>query len=180
METLERALASVDDSVKQIRQIVHRLRDPDPSVVLVERLRREASLARNNLGFAPSLLVTLDGVAVSDDNEGGYEQALEVIDNRVGADRADDVVAVVREALSNTARHARASSARVEVKVCGQPPAGSVCVSVSDDGAGLDPRCNRRSGLDNLAARARRHGGDFQMVSEPGNGLSLTWRVPLS
>src|SRR5699024_8872112 len=56
-ENLETSLSSVDDSVRQIRSIVHSLRDADDAVGLVERLRREASLARTGLGFAPSLLI---------------------------------------------------------------------------------------------------------------------------
>ena len=59
---LDEALDNVDGSVRQIRRIVHDLRDPDAATGLVERLRREASLARTGLGFAPSLIVTLDGV----------------------------------------------------------------------------------------------------------------------
>src|SRR3712207_8037653 len=55
------ALANVDSTVTQIRSIVHALRDPDAAAPLAERLRREASLARTGLGFAPSLVVTVDG-----------------------------------------------------------------------------------------------------------------------
>ena len=58
---LNQAIESVDESVKEIRQIVHLLREPDANVVVVERLRREASLARTSLGFAPSFVIALDG-----------------------------------------------------------------------------------------------------------------------
>jgi len=64
---VEEALDNVDASVRQIRKIVHALRDPDAATGVVERLRREASLARTGLGFAPSLVVTLDGSPLSDD-----------------------------------------------------------------------------------------------------------------
>ena len=50
--------------MRQIRRIVHDLRDPDATTGLVERLRREASLARTGLGFAPSFVVSLDGATV--------------------------------------------------------------------------------------------------------------------
>ncbi|MDO4613345.1 MAG: GAF domain-containing protein [Actinomycetaceae bacterium] len=176
-QALEGALASVDDSVKQIRSIVHKLRDPDPTVVLVERLRRETSLARHALGFAPSLVLELDGTPLLDDETDA--EAADVFDGLVGADRADDVVAVVREALSNAARHAHASSVLVRVSVS-SGPGGNVRVSVSDDGAGLDPSQTRRSGLDNLASRARRHRGSLSIGRSDESGLELTWCVPLS
>jgi len=176
---LEAALAGVDDSVRQIRSIVHSLRDPDANVALVERLRREASLARSGLGFAPSLVIDVDG------RLGGTpeEDALlaEVIDARIDADLADDVVAVVREGMANAARHARSSSVFVRVSVTGAGRSGWVHVSVEDDGSGVDQRTTRRSGLDNLAARARRHGGTCSIEPGPGGaGSVLTWEAPLN
>lgn len=176
---LEAALASVDDSVRQIRTIVRSLRDPDENVSLVERLRREASLARSGLGFAPSLLVDVDGEPCGSSEEN--PAAAEAIDARIDADLADDVVAVVREGLANSARHARASSVRVQVSVTGSGPSGNVVVTVEDDGSGVPPTSTRRSGLDNLEARARRHGGNFWL--RPGadeSGSLLTWQTPLN
>jgi signal transduction histidine kinase len=176
---LESALASVDDSVRQIRTIVHSLRDPDDNVSLVERLRREASLARAGLGFAPSLLIDVDGQPCSSAEENA--EAAEAMDARIDADLADDVVAVVREGLANSARHARASSVRVQVSVTGYGPRGSVVVTVEDDGSGVPATSTRRSGLDNLDARARRHGGSCSIrAGQDGTGSLLTWQAPLN
>ena len=174
---LEAALAGVDDSVRQIRSIVHALRDPDASQALVERLRREASLARSGLGFAPSLVIELDGRLCSEDDD---TVVAEEIAARVDADLADDVVAVVREGMANAARHARASSVFVHVSVTGQGESGLVHVTVEDDGAGVDPRSSRRSGLENLATRARRHGGWCALSAGAADeGSRLEWQVPL-
>lgn len=176
--TLERALASVDESVTQIRAIVHGLREPDASADLVERLRREASLARNALGYAPSLLISVDGAMVAGEDE---DRWAELVASRVNGDISDDVVAVVRECLSNAARHARASSVRVSVAVTGSGFDGEVQVHVTDDGVGLDPEVSRRSGLANLAVRARRHGGTFRIGAAPsGRGTDTTWTAPLA
>lgn len=173
---VEEALDNVDASVRQIRQIVYALRDPDAATGIVERLRREASLARTGLGFAPSLIVTLDGESVPD---GDYIVA-DLIDERIGPDRTDDVVAVVREGLANAARHAHASSVAVRVTVRGAGPLGTVHVEVEDDGAGLPATRDRRSGTGNLAARARQHGGTFSLgVAPGGQGTLLSWEVPL-
>ena len=176
---MQDALASVDDSVKQIRAIVHNLREPDAAVDLVERLRREASLARRLLGFAPSFVLDIDGEALSASDPSHEEILIAEADQRVGHDISDDVVAVVRETLSNTARHAGASSAQVVVSIRGMGTNGSVRVVVTDDGHGLDPTVTRRSGLDNLKSRARRHGGIcFTQPASP-HGLQVIWEVPL-
>lgn len=180
IELVDQALASVDDSVKQIRAIVHNLREPDAAVDLVERLRREASLSRTSLGFAPTLLISLDGQVLSrKDTQGDSILSLEV-DQRVGRNIADDVVAVTREALSNTARHAGASSARVTVDVEGSGSSGVIRMEISDDGCGIDPRVTRRSGLDNIVSRARRHHGKCAIISNPNHGgVKINWQVPL-
>ncbi len=175
---VEQSLGAVDDSVRQIRAIVHSLREPDDAVVLVERLRRETSIGRTALGFAPSLVIRLEDAIIDADPEN--ESLVDELESRVGADVADDVVAVVREGLSNAARHARATSVQVRVTVQGRGPRGSVRVEVEDDGVGADPEVARRSGLANLAARARRHGGRCDLAEDARQrGTLLVWEVPL-
>lgn len=172
---VDEALDNVDGSVRQIRRIVHDLRDPDSATGLIERLRREVSLARTGLGFAPALVVRLDGVAVT---EGSLDE--DRLDERVGRDLTSDVVAVVREGLANAARHAQATSVTVRVRVVGAGPLGSVEVEVEDDGVGLAAGPGRRSGTHNLAERARQHGGTAEIGATPdGPGTLLTWAAPL-
>ncbi len=175
---VEEALDSVDSTVRQIRSIVHALRDPDAAAPLAERLRRESSLARTGLGFAPSLVITVDGRAL--DSSEALDGDSGALDDRIGEDLTDDVVAVVREGLANAARHASATAVAVRVDLVGDGPRGSVTVEVEDDGAGLPAARDRRSGTDNLAARARRHGGTFALgATSTGRGTLLTWTTPL-
>ncbi|WP_311836331.1 GAF domain-containing protein [Cellulomonas fimi] len=175
---IEQSLDNVDSTVRQIRAIVHALRDPDAAGSLVERLRRESSLARTGLGFAPSLVITFRGRVV--DSAQDEQGDVDAIDEVVHPDLADDVVAVVREGLANAARHARASSVAVRVTVHGTAPAGTVHVEVEDDGAGLAEARERHSGTQNLATRARQHGGTFSLGSPPsGRGTLLRWQAPL-
>ena len=176
LSIVDDALDNVDGSVRQIRRIVHALRDPDAATGLVERLRREASMARTGLGFAPSLVLSLDGRPLGSDDEGS-----ERLDARLDADLTDDVVAVVREGLANAARHAHASSVTVRVAVRGQGRTGTVDVEVQDDGVGLPERRDRRSGTGNLATRARQHRGTFSLGAAPDRrGTLLAWQAPLS
>jgi signal transduction histidine kinase len=55
----------------------------------------------------------------------------------------------------------------------------AVTVEVVDDGSGLSPLATRRSGLDNLDERARRHGGGCAASTTPSGGTALRWQVPL-
>ncbi|WP_250446276.1 GAF domain-containing sensor histidine kinase [Actinotalea sp. C106] len=175
---VEDALDNVDATVRQIRSIVHALRDPDADAPLAERLRREASLARTGLGFAPSLVISVDGRVL--DSAASLDGDAGTIDDRVGEDMSDDVVAVVREGLANAARHARALSVSICVTLQGDAPLGRITVEVEDDGTGLPDDRERRSGTDNLAARARRHGGSFALgAASSGRGALLTWQAPV-
>lgn len=176
---MESSLTAVDESVRQIRAIVQSLRESDEAIVLVERLRRETSIGRTALGFAPSFVIRVDNETYDDFDDDSHVQ--DEVDARIDVDIADDVVAVVREGLSNAARHARASSVQVRVNIRGRGPTGRVTVEVEDDGLGVDPAISRRSGLDNLAARARRHHGTFTLTrSARGRGSLLAWQVPLN
>jgi len=176
---VEDALDNVDSTVRQIRSIVHALRDPDAAAPLAERLRREASLARTGLGFAPGLVITVDARVL--DSADSFEGDSGVLDDRVGEDMADDVVAVVREGLANAARHARATAVTVRVEVEGGGTSGRITIEVEDDGAGLPADRDRKSGTDNLAARARRHGGTFSLgTTQEGRGTLLIWSAPMS
>ncbi len=91
----------------------------------------------------------------------------------VPRDIADDLVAVLREALSNVARHARAGSAQVDITVH-----EVLVLDVVDDGVGVPPT-TRRSGLANLQARAERHGGTLSVLPNDPAGTRLSWSVPI-
>jgi signal transduction histidine kinase len=88
------------------------------------------------------------------------------------------VLAALREALSNAARHASASGVDVTVDV---DPDGILTVQVTDDGTGI-PAETHRSGLRNLARRAEKLGGELRLEpahpGAPAPGTRLEWRVP--
>ena len=98
------------------------------------------------------------------------------IDLAVPDDIADQLVAVVREAVTNVVKHAGARTVEVDLALTEH----HLELQVADDGAGL-PEVLRAegNGLRNLRARAERLGGE--MVIEPGEraGTVLVWRVPL-
>jgi len=157
------AVDDLDETVKHIRSAIFGLESTRRTTVgLRTRVLDLAAEAAGPLGFEPRVLFAGP------------------VDTAVVDDVADDLVAVVREALSNVARHARATRVDVEVEVDG----GEVTARVRDDGVGLvEPSAGAGggNGLRNLQARAARSGGRVQVGTGPaGRGTELVWRVPLS
>jgi signal transduction histidine kinase len=89
------------------------------------------------------------------------------------ADLTDDLLAVLREALTNVARHAHATT--VDVELTATPEV--LTLVVRDDGVGMGGS-TRRSGLANLHHRADRHHGTLTVDSRV-TGTRLTWSAPL-
>lgn len=85
----------------------------------------------------------------------------------------DDVLATVREALTNVAKHARASSVMVDVVLAG----GELTVTVSDDGIGPSGWSIRCSGVAHLRIRAEKWAGTLQIAPGPSRGTVLTWKA---
>ena len=95
------------------------------------------------------------------------------VDSLVTGELAADVEAVVREAVSNVARHSGGRHVTATLDV-----GDEVVVEVVDDGCGIDDRA-ARSGLRNLEERARRRGGELSVAALPDGGTRLRWSAPL-
>ncbi|WP_354379571.1 GAF domain-containing protein [Streptomyces sp. PvR034] len=159
-ERLSRSIDDLDETIKIIRTTIFGLRDHE-TAGSTPRLRVRAvgavGAAAAVLGFAPAL--RMEGL----------------IDTDVPVPVADDVVAVLGEALTNVARHARALRAEVGIVLAD----GVLIVTVSDDGVGV-AEGGRRSGLGNLAERAEVRGGGLSLSRRPdGGGTRLEWRIPM-
>ena len=155
-----RIRAAVDDldlTVKEIRTTIFGLETPDADRDgLRSQILATAQDAAGALGFEPRVL--LDGPLDTG------------VDPRVGV----ELIATLREALANVARHARASRVNVEVKV-----EGDVVLTVTDNGSGPIPQARPGGkGLSNIAARAASLGGTFEIRAGNPTGTVLQWRVP--
>ncbi|MFJ5220202.1 GAF domain-containing protein [Streptomyces sp. NPDC088354] len=158
-ERLLRAVDDLDETIKIIRSTIFGLRAHDAGPGrkgLRVRIAGEVERAVPALGFTPAL--RMEGL----------------IDTDVPAPVAENVVAVLGEALSNTARHAEARSADVSLVVAD----GEVTLTVTDDGVGI-PDGGRRSGLVNLSERAEKLGGALRLGVPERGGTRLVWNVPL-
>ena len=88
---------------------------------------------------------------------------------------ADNLLAVVREALTNAAKHAQASRFLVTVSA-----SDHVTLEVVDNGVGLPSVTSKEGlGLANLRSRAERLGGECVIASGDFGGTRVTWRVPV-
>lgn len=88
---------------------------------------------------------------------------------------------IVKEALTNVARHAGARQARLQIT---EPSAGVVEILVEDDGAGIPPRRTEADdashyGMDIMVERARRIGGTLEIGERPGGGTRVRLALPL-
>ncbi|MFI1506986.1 GAF domain-containing protein [Streptomyces sp. NPDC020597] len=157
-ERVTRAVDDLDETIKIIRSTIFGLRTRDDAreTGLRARAVRVVGEAAPVLGFAPS--VRMEGL----------------LDTDVPRETADHVVAVLSEALTNIARHARASRADVVLATDGR----EVRLTVADDGVGI-PADGRHSGLRNMAERAGQLGGRLELGSPEGGGTTLIWRAPL-
>jgi signal transduction histidine kinase len=81
---------------------------------------------------------------------------------------------VVSESLTNAAKHADASKARVEISAT----ATEVVVVISDDGRG-DANMNAGSGIRGLADRVEALGGELDLTSPSGGGTAVRATLPL-
>ena len=169
-----------------------------------ERGRPLSSRITDSLELTEGLLQRVRSMAVDLRpqllDEVGLERALRLYANRQaerygwslsfvleGDDRvlADDVAVtcyrVVQEALTNTARHAQATSVLVHIRIDEQ----AIAVSVRDNGIGFDPRvpmgevnAGKGVGLAGLSERVRLAGGRLTVASAPQAGSTVEVRLP--
>jgi signal transduction histidine kinase len=159
---VERAIEALNGSIRDIRNFIFGLR-PE----LVEQGGLVAGLATLVNEFRLNTLIDAEF------------EADELPDREPDAQVRAELLQIAREALSNVARHARASSAGI--RLSGSP--GALQLSVRDNGRGFDPAARMADGhlgLANMAARAGDLGGRLEVVSEPGGGTDIIVRVPLA
>ena len=156
---MRRAVDDLDATIREIRSTIYALQT-DASLhsrpSLRARLMEVLDAGAEQLGSTPSF--RLRGL----------------VDSGVPEHVAEHLIAVLREGLSNAARHAEATRVDVSLDVD-----GAVELVVRDNGRGM-PDGGRRSGLANLERRAAELGGSCAVQTPPdGRGTELVWRVPL-
>lgn len=155
--TIERHVTEIDAAIADIRNAIFTLRTRETTQTMRHRLLDVVTELSTGLGMAPQ--VTFAGP----------------VDDIIRGELGDDVIAVLRETLSNVTRHARATTVSIEVLAAET----SVTVTVKDDGAGLSTREKAASGTANLRERARARGGAFELTPRQTGGMRARWHVPV-
>jgi PAS domain S-box-containing protein len=150
-----RLVDQLEEAVRRLRGSVFDLREPELRLPLPQAVAAVCADASRVLGHRPSLRTCGDLAAVPD---------------RV----ADAVGAVLREAISNVARHARAASTDVILTV----DADLLRLEVRDDGRGLPAILVPGDGIANVRRRALTLRGEASVSTRPEGGTCLTWSCP--
>ncbi|HLM63094.1 MAG TPA: GAF domain-containing protein [Acidimicrobiales bacterium] len=161
-DRIQQAVDDLDITVRHIRSVIFELQPVSASGDSVRReLLAVAIEEARALGFDP--VVRFDGP----------------VDTAVDPELSGHLLNTVREALSNIVRHADAQRAEVDVTVS----EGSLCLTVTDDGRGIDLAAAAVAGghgLVNMRNRAESLGGSFRSdLGSGGKGTIITWQVPL-
>ncbi|WP_411574768.1 GAF domain-containing protein [Streptomyces fradiae] len=160
-DRLRRAVDDLDATIAIIRSSIfglsHHPSGPDDPQTLRGRVAETVRASASSLGFPPAL--RLEGL----------------LDTHADGMPGDHLVAVLVEALSNVARHARARSVDVHIAVTSD----RLSLAVTDDGVGIPPGAVR-SGLRNIDERARALGGTAEARRRSEGGTRLVWTVPLT
>ncbi|MCZ2860595.1 sensor histidine kinase [Blastococcus sp. VKM Ac-2987] len=154
---VQNVIGQLDGTVRDIRTTIFDLHSTDTADGGDSLRRQVLDVVTEAAGDALRPTVRMSGAVDS------------VVSGALGA----DVVAVVREAVSNVARHASAQHVTVTLDV-----ADDVVVEVVDDGSGIDEAA-ARSGLRNLEDRARKRGGVARIGALPDGGTRFRWSAPL-
>ncbi|MGW9069101.1 sensor histidine kinase [Streptomyces yangpuensis] len=162
-----KAVDELDVTIQEIRTAIFALQQGPAEAPsgLRTRVLREINMAAVPLGFKPA------------------HRFLGPVDTVVGELVGKNLIAALREALSNAFRHADASRIEVVLDCTVALPDGrpGVRLEVADDGVGI-PESGRRSGLRNLRRRAESLGGTSSYgagLGEDGGGTTLVWEAPL-
>ena len=151
-------VAALDTVIAEIRAAVFSLSAPAPTGrVSVRRGIRDLLEELRTLFPRPPIL--------------SFSGAIDLL---VPAALTEDVLAVVREGLTNVVRHAQAQ----ETWVCASVTAQVLTVEISDDGDGVSGS-RRLSGIANLSVRAERWQGMLSLTDRRPRGTRLRWTASL-
>jgi signal transduction histidine kinase len=153
---LDQAVEALDLTIKDIRGTIFELQRRDRGASLRADLRNLAREYAPLLRFRPTV------------------QTTGPVDTAVSAEIREQLLPVLREALSNLARHAAADHAEISLAVDDR----EVRLSVVDDGVGIGG-LTVESGLRNARRRSSALGGSLELTQRDPRGTSFVWRVPL-
>lgn len=159
-DRVDTAIATLDDVVRDVRSYIFALQ---PKAVGEKGLRAalEELIADLQVNALVEVTVQITPEAIE----------------RIPQDRHGDVIQIVREILSNIARHAHASDVRLAFAL---REGKTVVITIEDDGIGYDPdEVERGQGLTNIEERAERAGGRIAISPRSPKGTVHDVTIPV-
>ena len=157
-DRIDDAVESIDGAIRELRNFIFQLRPQHAASMGFSRGLTE--LAREyevNALVRPILEIPAN------------------VDARLPEDLSPDLLAVVRETLSNVAKHARASEVTIRLDL-----GDAVTLDIADDGVGFSPDTLKVGrGLENIRERADALGAWLDVTSAPGEGTRLRLSTPM-
>ncbi|MEX0847781.1 MAG: PAS domain S-box protein [Ilumatobacteraceae bacterium] len=156
---VEEAVDEIDLIIREIRTAVFTLGSAGREGSLGQELGTVTSQAKRVLGFTPRLRLA------------GPVETATTLEIRT------ELLASLREALTNIARHSGATEAEIELDADDH-----LVMRVLDNGRGIPEQFDTSSGngLHNMAERARLLGGGCSLTARPDRGTELRWWVPIT
>ncbi len=156
-DRVARAVADIDAAIRELRTSIFSMTTPGEDMSVSDAISITTEEARR----------VFDGVL--------QVRIAKGVDYRVSDMLRDELIAVIRESLTNVVKHAKAQRAQVDVTIEGD----EVVVRIFDNGTGFDPTTlNGGHGLRNLTARANRLSGHCSIESSSGS-TRITFSAPL-
>ena len=158
-QRVSEAIDDIDETIREIRATIFTLHTPRTMLEGLEWTVR-STLAESSrvLGHQPT--ITIEG-------------ELDLVD----ADLGYEVLSVLRELVTNVAKHAKATASWVTLRVDGS----NLELTVADDGVGYRHESGRAGlGLGNLVERAVARGGSASISKRDPWGTVVRWQVPLA
>ncbi|HEX2902808.1 MAG TPA: histidine kinase [Jatrophihabitans sp.] len=151
----ETALATVVETMRGVHDLIAGLRQDEDIETLSQAIARYLQTSRSRAEVAVNLAID---------------------EHRLSAPVRREVFLMVREALRNAQRHARAELIQLDVK----ETASGLTISVIDDGIGMRDEVRAGNGMKSLRERAALLGGQADWVHRSGGGTAVVMTVPLA
>lgn len=168
-EDVPEAVEKIDQAIEGLNKAIRDLRtyilDLQPSKIAADDLEKALEVLVRE--FKANTLVDAELMIENNSVE------------RIDAQATTELFHVAREALANAAKHAKASRVLVSLR---EASTDSVTLQVIDNGLGFEVDAQTEllgHGLSNMAQRAKKVGGEFEVDSSPGQGTTVTVRIPI-
>lgn len=171
-----------DDIGARLLGMIHSAESPeqaDRARAVLQDLRDVVTRSRGTPGSLSDTLAEIRGETAQRLAAAGLELDWEISDDlpdpELDTARALHLHRIVREAISNVIRHARAGRVRVRTKAIG----GKLLLDLTDDGGGREASSSKGRGLDNMRERAAELEGDIDWKPGTEGGTKVLLTMPL-